>query len=376
MIPLGILALIIGTNGDYYKFGYAILDYGLYWAAMSVIVFMVFALVGRLRLEMGLRLSGAYVAHIGLLLFIIGVVASSHYEEHKEYELIRGEPIKVFDKYTLQYDGYTTEPPQKYRFFLNLRDDDGNVVTADPTLFSTAFDNFQSVNPQPSIVKYASRDVYFTVRGIERTGGPPIDSLRKGQSMAFFDGKLDLTFDEFEFLAEERQKMMAGEAFTVKAKFLAKVNGHSEPIPVTASVTRTLNDQQHDAADVEIEGTPYHIRLAELRPDLNDRSQSMVLFEYFDENVPPPPISQKLYVEAFIKPYINFVWAGVIILMIGFGFSTFRRRREALVAIERAEKIVERRRAKNAADAEAIHRQGHPSDLQKRQESSNVDEVH
>ena len=119
-------------------------------------------------------------------------------------------------------------------------------------------------------------------------------------------------------------------------------NPDAKPIPLELSVTRNLKTDEAKEEDVKVPGTSFHIRLSELRPNLDDRSKSKIIFRMLDDANPPPPMTEVLTVEAFVKPYINLVWAGILIVVLGFGFSVVRRRREALTAIEKAEKAYEK----------------------------------
>lgn len=346
---LGILIMVIAAKGDFYKFGYYIEDYGLYWLAATLLVVFSFVVFGAVKLKADTRFIGAYIAHMGLALFIIGVVASSHYEETTEFTIMEKEKVKLFNDYELDYAGYKLTPPQSYNFIINVRDNDGNVESVEPVLFFSAFDNFKTANPKPSILKYGSRDLYFVVKGTEPVGGPPKDSLTKGQTIPIIGGAVDVTFNEFEFTAEEREKMMSNQTFTVVAKLSAQVKGSVEQIPFETSVTRNLETQEASKDDVLIPGTSYYVGLAELRPNLENRDQSKIIITSFDSTNPPPPVKERVFVQAFVKPYINMVWAGVIILTIGFGFSMLRRRKEALAAITNAEQMFEKVKGHHAA---------------------------
>ncbi len=349
MVILGILIMVIAAKGDFYKFGYYIEDYGLYWLATTLLVIFSFVVFGAVKLKADTRFIGAYIAHMGLALFIIGVVASSHYEETTEFTIMQKDKVKLFDRYELDYAGYKLTPPQNYNFIINVRDEDGTVETVEPIIFFSAFDNFKNLNPKPSILKYGTRDLYFVVKGTEPTGGPPKDSLTKGQTIPIIGGAVDLTFNEFEFTAEERQKMMSNQTFTVVAKLSAQVKGSTEVIPFETSVTRNLETQEASKDDVLIPGTSYYVGLAELRPNLENRDQSQIIITSFDSTNPPPPVKERVFVQAFVKPYINLVWAGVIILTVGFGFSMLRRRKEALAAISKAEQMFEKVKGHHAA---------------------------
>ena len=343
-LTFGFIAMLIASRGDYYKFGDVIVDGGLYWLSFTGALAFAFLAFGAIRLKFDTRFIGAYVAHGGLAIFILGVVASSHYEVKQSLELTQGVEQAAFGDYKLTYAGHDFTPPARYRMFINVNDKDGNTETANPVMFQSGFDNFKSWNVEPGVLKYVSKDLYFTVKGTEPVGGAPRDSIVKGQTLRVFDGKYDLTFVEFDFPPEERAKMMSQKAFRVKANLVAKAVGNpdAKEIPMTISVTRNLSTDEAKMEDFIIPGTKLHVQLAELRPNLEDRSQSKIIIQTIDEDNPPPPMKEKIYVDAFIKPFINLVWGGVIILTIGFGFSMLRRRREALTAIHKAETAFEK----------------------------------
>jgi hypothetical protein len=77
-------------------------------------------------------------------------------------------------------------------------------------------------------------------------------------------------------------------------------------------------------------------------PDMQNPANSRVVLRYFDDKNLPPAPTEVVTVEAFVKPYINLVWLGIITLVVGFGFAVTRRRREALIAIDRAERAYEK----------------------------------
>jgi cytochrome c-type biogenesis protein CcmF len=341
---LGFLGMLIASNGDYYQYGNIILDYGGYWLGFFIIVSLAFTLLGYPKFKFDKRFVGTYIAHAGMAIFILGVVASARYEKKQYGDLVQGQPMKAFGDYTIVFDSTEISEPENYHFLLKVKDKNGNINEARPLWFFTAFNNHTEPIRNPGILKYASKDIYFTVYGHDQRGGVPEDSLVKGQTIAAFGGGLNITFTEFDFPQEERAKMMSQQSFRVKAnvEVLETNNPNAKPIPLELSVTRNPKTGEAKQEDVKVPGTSYHIQLSELRPNLDDRSKSKILIRTIDEEVPPPPVKEVISVEAFIKPYINFVWAGILIVVIGFGYAVTRRRKEAITAIEKAEKAYEK----------------------------------
>ena len=342
---LGFIGMLVASSGDYYKFGDIIVANGPYWVAFFAIVTIAFSLIGFPHFKFDKRFIGAYIAHAGLAIFILGVVASARYEKKQYGTLVQGEPVTAFGgDYTITYTHHEFSEPENYHFVLDVKDKDGKIEQARPLMFYTAFNNHTAPILNPGILKYASKDLYFTIVGLDEKGGMPKDSMVKGESITAFGGAMNIKFNEFDFAPEERAKMMSQQPFRVKAnvEVTDMKNPNAKPIPLELSVTRNLKTGEAKQEDVLIPGTKYHIQLAELRPDLDDRSKSKIIITTLDEDNPPPPLKEVLTIEAFVKPYINLVWAGILIVVMGFGFSVIRRRREALTAIEKAEKAYEK----------------------------------
>ena len=136
--------------------------------------------------------------------------------------------------------------------------------------------------------------------------------------------------------------MMSQQPFHVKATVVASTNPNLAGDTLILGVTRNpvTNEAQED--DVRVPNSNFHIQLGQLMPDMQNPANSKVVLRYFDDQHLPPPPTEVITIEAFVKPFINLVWGGILTLVLGFGFSVIRRRREALVAIERAERAYEK----------------------------------
>jgi c-type cytochrome biogenesis protein CcmF len=339
-LGVGILALLIGTAGDYNLFADAIVQYGPYVLILLAIVIAMFVTLGYPKFTFDTKFLGAYVAHMGVAIFLIGVIVTARYSKHEMEHMYMNVPVKAFGgDYTLIWKGVTTPEIDHSNFVIDVSDRKGHIGTAAPLMYLSDFNKRQSPFINPSILKYAAKDLYFTCYGVDMSGGVPKDTLGKMQSIKAFEGKEEIKFVDFDFPDEEKQKMRAQQDFRVKATVQVKslASDTAKPQTLTLSVVRNLSSEDVKEDDVKIPGTSYHVQLAQLMPNMTEPAKSRVVLRYFDEKNPPPAEKEFITVEAFVKPYINFVWAGILILVVGFGFSMFRRRREAIVAIERAE---------------------------------------
>ncbi|MDP4200503.1 MAG: cytochrome c biogenesis protein CcsA [Bacteroidota bacterium] len=336
-LAIGLVTLLVSSAGDYNLFGGLILQGWPYFTILFAALLVVFVLAGYPAITVDTKFLGAYVAHIGIAVFVLGVVASAGYTDREIIRLPIKKPVVAFGgKYTLTFRGVENAPNEHTYWLVDIADKHGYVGTAKPLTFWTDFNQHSQPILNPGIVKFASRDLYFTLNSAESEGGTPRDTLGKMQEVSQFGDSLRIKFLSFEFPQSERTKMMAQQPFRVKADIVA--NGDT----LTLGVTRNPATEEASEEDVIVPGTSYHVQLDQLMPDMKDPSKSRVVLRVFDDKNPPPPPTEVITVEAFMKPYINLVWAGILTLVVGFGFSTLRRRREAIVAIERAERAYEK----------------------------------
>src|SRR5207248_6597863 len=103
---IGILSLFIGTAGDYNLFGSAIAQFWPYFALVFAILVAGFVVVGYPKMIFDTKFLGAYVAHAGLAIFVLGVIASAGYTKREIVRLPIRKAVPAFDgKYTLTFRG-------------------------------------------------------------------------------------------------------------------------------------------------------------------------------------------------------------------------------------------------------------------------------
>ena len=87
-----------------------------------------------------MKMLGAYVSHIGIALFILGVIGSAAYSKHVDIDLIKNEPKEALG-YQLIFTGFNPiENNTKYAFNINLKKGDRNY-TISPVMYISEFNN-------------------------------------------------------------------------------------------------------------------------------------------------------------------------------------------------------------------------------------------
>ncbi|MCX6151833.1 MAG: cytochrome c biogenesis protein CcsA [Ignavibacteriales bacterium] len=265
-----------------------------------------------------IRMIGPYVAHIGIAVFLLGIVGTAHFSEKVAVKLPKGQPQEAFG-YTLTFNGYEPfDEGQKYKFNIEVKKGNSSSVVS-PVMFVSAFNN--SLMREPDILKKLTKDLYIEPTSFEdgtESKGSPI-TLEKGGSTTFEGSKI--SFESFDFPKEAMSTMMAGGDFQIGAKLKVEFNNQSKDIEVFMKSTKGQR-----------EFIPIEIAEANLKVDMTNLEAggkvSLILSKLNGEQTNVTP-NETLMVEASVKPFINLVWLGVIFTAMGFFISAIRRAKES-----------------------------------------------
>lgn len=294
---------------------------------MLLVVASVFTLV--VNLEIAIKIFnkkrthlGAYIAHAGIAIFMLGVVATGNFSESKQVMLPKNQKVNVLG-YDLTFKGYEPfENGKKYAFNIDVTKD-GNTATVAPVMFIAEFNN--SLMREPDIWSRLTRDIYISpINYNDASSNSQSENeitLQKGESTNY-EG-IKLTFESFNFPKDAMASMQEGKDFFIGAKMIVEVNGNKYNLEPKMQISRG----QQSYTTEEIPGTDMLIKLNNLVASgtINftiikaDGSSST-------SNVKP---NEVLSIEASIKPFIGLVWMGVIVMVIGFIISTVRRTKES-----------------------------------------------
>ena len=175
-----------------------------------------------------MKMLGAYVSHIGIALFILGVIGSAAYSRHVDIDLIKNEPKEALG-YQLIFTGYNPiENNTKYAFNINLKKGDKNY-TISPVMYISEFNN--GLMREPAILNLWTKDFYISPVGYDEGNdsdhnhGQVID-LEKGGTTEHNGAKI--SFDRFDMPAETMQAMQEGKDFQMGAVLTLETKGKKE----------------------------------------------------------------------------------------------------------------------------------------------------
>ncbi len=169
------------------------------------------------------KMIGAYVAHIGIALFILGVIGSSIFTREKDMNLVKNVPSEAFG-YQVTFTGYEPiDNNTKYAFNINLKKG-SKEFTVNPVMYISSFNN--GLMREPAILTMFTKDLYVSPLGYDNGSTA---SSTQGQEVSLglgdktnFDGANVVYKD---FVAPDMSVMMGGGDFQMGANLTIQKNG-------------------------------------------------------------------------------------------------------------------------------------------------------
>ena len=292
------------------------------FAFASAFAFFVNAEIAFKIIRRNIEKAGAYIAHMGLALLFIGVIASSKYDKSIDVNLVKNEPADVLG-YKLIFTGYSPTEDGKYAFNV-LIEKDGKRYKASPIMYYSEFN--QGIMREPDIVAFITRDIYISPISYDdgtstsNSQGTTIQ-VKKGETVKY--GESEIEFVSFNFPSDAMQKMMAGQDFELGVKLIVKNYGSKYEIEPKYGVRggEKINEP------VKIKDANIQISLISMSADQG--AVTLLVAPYSIEVNNEGPKREVLAVTASIKPFVGLVWLGTIVVVAGFLIAMLRRLKES-----------------------------------------------
>jgi len=272
------------------------------------------------------KFAGGSVAHIGLAIMFLGFVASAKYDRKETIALAQGKAVHSALGYTLTYTGYHPIDKERYAFQVNVEHGQQRYTVA-PIMYYTKYNDGLMRNPD--IANMYTKDFYLAPLSLEQdstSAGEQTVELKRGESKMV--GSLRITFVDFDFPVMQKAAMLEGKEVRIGAKLLVKDGSGKDRPCEPAKIIKS--GEQHDET-VKI-GDAWELSIAALHPDREAKENSRVDIGVRDLRAAASDAGTQgdvLMAEASVKPFINLVWSGVIIVLVGFLVTIVRRGQEA-----------------------------------------------
>ncbi|MGE5576919.1 MAG: cytochrome c-type biogenesis CcmF C-terminal domain-containing protein, partial [Syntrophothermus sp.] len=260
--------------------------------------------------------TGGYLTHIGVGLMLAGIIASSAYSQSVKLDLVADEPQSAFG-YQFTYRGMFV-PPATGKPAVKLEvTGNGQNFTAAPEMYYSEYND--GIMRTPSIKKMAFEDLYIS----------PIEKPETDQSNL-------VRFD----IAKGQAKEVAGYRFYFDKFDMSQHNTGSDTVQVGAVLRVTYQGKETTLIPAIAFTGPepsgfFPARLpgrnAQVEIDRISGSEGIVGLALKgiaqDGREVPPPVD-RMIVEVSVKPLINVLWLGTLLVLLGGAVAWWRRDRE------------------------------------------------
>ena len=269
------------------------------------------------------KMLGAYIAHIGISLFILGVIGSAVFTQEKDIDLVKNKSQSAFGYEMTFTDWSPIENNTKYEFNIDVRKGDTEYKVK-PIMYISDFNN--SLMRVPAILTLPTKDIYFSPLGYdegnskEGNAGKQV-SLAIGSEYEF--EKATIKYDKF--IEPDMSAMMSGGDIEMGTNLTVTFEGKS--YNVAPMIKRESN--QFNYLPAEISDANLKIEVHKIDPG-TQKAEFTISKIKGESNITTPP-QEILTVTASIKPFISLVWIGVLVMVFGFFISVARRLPESLI---------------------------------------------
>lgn len=306
------------------------------------------------------KLAGSAVAHIGFGLILVGALISAgtqkvisenttgeqYSEEFAKAEnpkenvlLYKNEPLKM-GQYTITFKGDTIEGASHF-FNIAYERREGNKVTENFVLRPNVIQAQGGMSSTPDTKHYLFHDLYthitmtniistepkeeenHTAQTIDKKYNAPVAHVVAiGDSIPFRDGVIVLT--GLNKNVKLKDLPLTDKDIAVGAQLTIITHGHtykSEPVYLIKG--RSVFD-----FGKEVEDAGLKLRFTKIIPGQTMATGKVEITVYQQ----PESARKFIVMKAITFPYINFFWAGTIIMVLGFLMSIFRRNKELKTA--------------------------------------------
>ena len=271
------------------------------------------------------RLLGGKLAHAGIAIMFLGMIATGKYASTQHISLPLNSPQEALG-YSLTYVGY--HPIENNKFAFNvIAEKDGQTYQLAPVMFEAGD---QGMMRNPDIVSMLTRDLYLSPVSLDQPDAHANHdheryTLSKGQTVSL--GSVNVTFVRFDMNAHAAKVMQESGQGMAIGTVLQLTDGKKSETVVPAVYYSEGNEPKYTpSASTLING---NVQLVSMNVG-GEREPSTVTVQVHRANESVAPSSpESLVVEASIKPYINLLWGGTVIMIAGFFLAIVKRAKEA-----------------------------------------------
>lgn len=271
---------------------------------------------------------GASVGHIGLAMLFLGIIASSKFSSEENISLELNKPVQSSLGYTFTYTGsepfHDSNDKKNIRYYFNVRVEKNNDERVmKPVMYYSEFS--KGVMKNPDIANFFTGDLYLSPLGYEQ---PELFSedeqivFNKGETKIF--NELNITFENFDFgnLTMGGHEMSTGN-YKIGTKL--KITNKNSSETIIPCINYINHEPDYEPAKLKMDSN-YVFYFVDMKVSNDEQNRSSARIAVVDSRKQKSNIkNETLIINASIKPLIGILWAGTVIIVLGFFISIIRR---------------------------------------------------
>ena len=275
----------------------------------------------RFAKERPLFIGGA-LAHVGLTILFIGIIASGRYGQKQSVALPLNQSQLVFG-YDVTYGGSLPTEDGKTKFVVHV-DQNGKRKTLEPVMFESVYNNSLMRNPDYS--SYWTKDFYIEPVSLEQsnTGHQNIVDLPKGEAVPY--GPMIITFQKFDLSSHDKGAMMGGSDGAMTIGVVLEVKSDKD-VQTVVPVTTYSSKGTQQMKTVYLQNSHIGFQLVSMNIGSGKGEKSHVHINVVgmggSHGMDQKP--ETLIAEVSVKPFMNFVWIAAVLIVTGLTVAMVRR---------------------------------------------------
>jgi cytochrome c-type biogenesis protein CcmF len=265
-----------------------------------------------------MKMLGAYVAHIGIAIFILGVISSAIYSKEVNLDLVKGQTKDAFG-YKMTFEGWQQiENGKKYAFNIQM-DKDGKSFRISPVMYIADYNN--SLMREPAIKVGMTNDLYISPVGYDE-GNPEEKPMTLTVGQQANVDSVNIKYESFD--QPDITKMTSGGNIKMGTELV--VTKDNKTYKVEPTIEGSMGNFQYVPAEIK----ELNMKITIKKVDPNTQKADFAVTKIVEDNQQAAP-KEVLSIQASIKPFISLVWVGILIMVFGFFVSVARRLKESLI---------------------------------------------
>jgi len=275
----------------------------------------------QLAKERPLFIGGA-LAHTGLAILFIGIIASGRFGQKQSIALPLNQSQSVFG-YELMYGGTLPTADGKTKLIVHV-DQNGKRKTLEPVMFESTYNN--SLMRIPDYYSYWTEDFYIEPVSLEQnnTEQQSIVDLPKEDTVVY--GPMTITFQKFDLSSHDKGGMMGDSNGVMTIGVVLEVKTEKwiqTVVPVTTYTAKGVLEMK--TAYLQNSHIGFQLVSMNIGTGKGEKSHVHINVVGVGGSHGASQKSETLIAEVSVKPFMNFVWIAALLIIGGLTIAMMRR---------------------------------------------------